>query len=246
MPFEAFLTQGKAKPRKARWLTGTVSLCFHGGLLVAAVAYSFWHVDELSPPTVTVTFLAATPPPPPPPPPKKRSSESKPKPTHEIVQPKVVALVQPKEEPKEEAKDDGEDDGVEGGVAGGVVGGVGEGPAGTPPPPAPPPKPETTGPKMLSGSVGGMQLLTDPMKDPRYRVALPPAFNRPGVRLWALIKICVSKEGDVADVKLVKGMDPTVDPLLREKAMSWKYKPYTIDGRPVPFCYSLRYDHQVQ
>jgi hypothetical protein len=99
---------------------------------------------------------------------------------------------------------------------------------------------------MLSGAVGGMQLLTDPMKDPRYRVALPPAFNRPGVRLWALIKICVSKEGDVADVKLVKGMDPTVDPLLREKAMSWKYRPYTIDGRPVPFCYSLRYDHQVQ
>jgi periplasmic protein TonB len=241
MRFEAFLTQGRAKPRKARWLTGSVSLCLHGGLLVAAVAYSFWHVDELSPPTVTVTFLAATPPPPPPPPPKRRSSDSKPKQTREIVQPKVVALLQPKEERKEEAKDDGEDNGVEGGVAGGV----GEAPAG-PPPPTPPPKPETTGPKMLSGNVGGMQILTDPMKDPRYRVAMPPAFSRPGIRLWALIKICVSKDGNVTDVKFVKGMDPSVDPLLREKAMSWKYRPYTIDDRPVPFCYSLRYDHQVQ
>src|SRR5215471_1235726 len=243
MPFEAFLTQGKAKPRKARWLTGSVSLCLHGGLLAAAVAYSFWHVDELSPPTVTVTFLAATPPPPPPPPPKRRSPD-KPKPTHEIVQPKPTALVQPKEEPKEEPKDDSADDGEEGGVAGGVAGGV-VGGVSVPPAP-PPPKPESTAPRMLAGNVGGMQILTDPMKDPRYRVVLPPAFNRAGIRLWALIKICVSKEGDVTDVKLVKGMDPSVDPLLREKAMSWKYRPYTIDGRSVPFCYSLRYDHQVQ
>jgi hypothetical protein len=99
---------------------------------------------------------------------------------------------------------------------------------------------------MLSGTVGAGQMLTDPSKDPRHRVTLPPTLNRPGVRLWALIKICVSKEGNVTDVKLVKGMDPSADPLLREKAMNWKYRPYTIDGRPVPFCYSLRYDHQVQ
>src|SRR6185295_6350174 len=130
---------------------------------------------------------------------------------------------------------------VEGGVAGGVSGG-----ALSAVPAATAPKPETTAPKMLAGNVGGMQILTDPMKDPKYRVVMPPTFIRAGVRLWALIKICVSKEGDVVDVKLVKGMDPSVDPLLKEKAMSWKYRPYTIDGRPVPFCYSLRYDHQVQ
>ena len=37
MPFEAFLAQGKTKPRKARWLTGSLSLTFHGGLVVAAL-----------------------------------------------------------------------------------------------------------------------------------------------------------------------------------------------------------------
>jgi len=30
------------------------------------------------------------------------------------------------------------------------------------------------------------------------------------------------------------------------KAQTWKYRPITIDGNAVPFCYSLRYDHQVQ
>jgi TonB family protein len=77
-------------------------------------------------------------------------------------------------------------------------------------------------------------------------VRIPEQLNRPGVRMFALIKICVSKEGNVVDVKIVKSMDPSVDPLLKATAMSWKYKPLTVDDHAVPFCYNLRYDHQVQ
>lgn len=238
MPFEAYLTQADSKPRKARWLTGALSLTVHGSLLVGALVYSFWHVDVLSPPSVTVTFLAATPPPPPPPPPKRKAAQSKPKPTQEIVQPRTNQLVQP--HAKEEPKPDEQDDGVEGGVAGGVAGGV----VGAPPPP--PPKPVDTAPRMLSPGVGAMQIITDPVKDPRYRVPIPEQLNRPGVRMFALVKICVSKDGNVVDVKLVKSMDPTVDPALRATAMSWKYRPLLVDDHPVPFCYNLRYDHQVQ
>jgi hypothetical protein len=66
--FEAF--RAESQPRSARGrLTVALSIAFHGALLAAGIAYSFWHVDELTPPSVKVTFLSAAPPPPPPPPP---------------------------------------------------------------------------------------------------------------------------------------------------------------------------------
>src|SRR6188768_2850092 len=110
MAFEAFLTQDKAKPTAKRSLLISASLIAHGALLTAGVIYSFWHVDELSPPTVTVTFLQNAPPPPPPPAAKKKRSDTK-RVTRDITQPTKDQITQPKEEKKEE-----EDDGVEGGV----------------------------------------------------------------------------------------------------------------------------------
>jgi periplasmic protein TonB len=237
MAFEAFLTQDRVLPRKGRRIMVALSLALHGGLLVAAVAYSFWHVDELSPPTVTVTFLANAPPPPPPPPPPKKRSAVTPTVTREIVQPRATDLLQPKTQQKEEQK--GEENGVAGGVAGGV--GLGEAIAA-----APPPKEPDAPPKFLAPSVGGQLLLTDPRKDARYRVVMPPALSRAGMQLWAMLKVCVSKQGDVSDVKIIKGMDPTVDPLLQEKIKTWRYTPMTIDGRPAAFCYNVRYEHATQ
>ncbi|MFZ5896655.1 MAG: energy transducer TonB [Myxococcota bacterium] len=249
MAFEAFLTQEKGRPKKWRRLTVTLSLAFHGALLIAAVVYSFWHVDELSPPVVTVTFLAATPPPPPPPPPKKKTaSKVKPVTPKEIVQPKATDIIQPKEKPEEVEHDDGVEGGVEGGVAGGVVSDVAppkEAPP--PPPPAPPPPPkEDAPPKFVPPNVAAQQLLTDPRTNPAYRVIMPAAFSSAGMRLWAMVKICVSKAGSVADVKLIKGMDPAVDPLLLSKIRTWRYRPMSIDGQPIAFCYNLRYEHATQ
>ncbi|HMI87752.1 MAG TPA: hypothetical protein VK550_26880 [Polyangiaceae bacterium] len=252
MPFEAFLTQHETRPRRGRRLTVALSLVLHGGLVIAAVVYSFWHVDVLSPPTVTVTFLNNSPPPPPPPPPpkKKTAAQTKPVTPRDIVQPKPNELLQPKakliEEPKE---DDGVEGGEEGGVAGGVVGGVLGGiSVGSlpPPPPAPKAKTEEIAPKFLPPNIAGQQLLTDPRKDPQYRVALPPALGSAGMRLWAMLKVCVSEQGDVSDVKVIKSMDVTADSLLQAKIKTWKYKPINIDGHAVRFCYNFRYEHLPQ
>ena len=68
MAFEAFRAEGRAPSGRKR-LMAALSIGFHGALLAAGVAYSFWHIDELTPPSVKVTFLAGAPPPPPPPPP---------------------------------------------------------------------------------------------------------------------------------------------------------------------------------
>src|SRR5262249_24964224 len=157
-------------------------------LLVAGVVYSFWHVDELSPPTVTVTFMSAAPPPPPPPPPPKKHASNKPKTKPvEVVQPKPVEIVQPKEvkeepKPEEEEEDEdgaeegGEEGGVKGGVVGGVKGGVVGGMVGSS-------AVDTGPPKFLPPNVAAMQLAINPQDD-AYKVKLPPALARAGARFW--------------------------------------------------------------
>jgi protein TonB len=229
MAFESFLTQDQMRPKKGRRITYTVSLLLHGAALVAALVYSFWHVDELSPPSVQVTFMtAATPPPPPPPPPRKKSTPKvKPVPT-QIVQPRANQIVQPKEQPKEEEPDEGQEGGVEGGVAGGVVGSVPtEAPAGPP--------------RFLPPNVARGNLLIDPQSD-QYRVKLPPALSKAGMVLWAMVKVCTNKEGRVDDVKIIKGADPSVDPNIITTLKTWRYKPAVVEGRPVPFCTTVRYE----
>lgn len=239
MAFDLYLSQDKAKPRKLLRVLFTVSLAAHVVMLAALAVRGFWHVDELSPPGVTVTFLSGAPPPPPPPPPPKKKKTAIVKPKVEVVQPTPTEIVQPilqREEPKvEEEEDEGQEGGVEGGVAGGVVGGVVNAP---PPPPDEPPK-------TLPPAVGGSQLLIDP-SDAAYRVVLPPALNRAGMSFWALVKICVGVDGNVKSATLVKKADPLIDDQIVEKVSTFRYKPYSLDGRPVPFCYVLRYSIAAQ
>jgi protein TonB len=231
MAFDAFLYQDKAKPRKLLRIALFVAVIFHAGLLSAAVARSFWIVDELSPANVPVTFLTGTPPPPPPPPPpKKKKSNPTPKPT-QIVQPKANAIVQPKEKEEPEEEDEGEEGGVEGGVAGGVVGAV-------------PTQTETA--KFLPPSVGKGQLISDMANDPRYKPRLPPALNRAGMVVWGLFKLCVTATGSVSSVQVLKAPDPLVTDEWVKIMKTLQHRPYSIGGRPVPYCYPMRLEVRSQ
>jgi protein TonB len=226
MAFDAFMTQDKVRSqaRKLLRIGLIVSAVFQTGILSAFGVQSMYHVDELSPPNVAVTFLSGTPPPPPPPPPpKKKKSNPTPKPT-QIVQPKANAIVQPKEKEEPEEEDEGEEGGVEGGVAGGVVGAV-------------PVQQETA--KFLPPSIGKGQALVD-WNDPRYKPRLPPALNRAGMVVWGLFKLCVTAQGSVQTVAVLKSADKLVDQDWSNLLKTVPHKPYTIGGRPVPYCYPLR------
>jgi len=231
--FNDVLGGARRAPGRARRLTVTLSLVLHATALAIGVAYSFWQVDELPLPTVAVTLAGGAPPPPPPPPPpaarhhtqKTRTKPVETKPRPELTQPKEPAKEKPK--PKEEEEDD--DDGQEGGVAGGVKGGVVGGVVGA------------AGPKMLPPQIGRMQLLIDPNRDP-YKVELPPPLARGGMAFFAVLRMCVSAEGAVTEVRILRGADPAIDPQIPTVLRRWKYRPYTIDGKPTPFCYMLRYE----
>lgn len=249
MAFEALLSAQRAKPKGWRRATFVVSIALHAAALLAGIVHSVWQVEEMPMPSLQVTLAEAPPPPPPPPPPAaKKSHESRPK--TRPIEPKPRELVVPKETPKEQPKpepdeaadgqDNGQPGGVQGGVVGGVQGGVVGGVVGSPtPPPPPPPKP--TGPKLISAKLGRGQLLIDP-NDERYRVKLPPPLARSGETYVAMLKVCVSAQGTVTSVQLMKSATPAIDGQFPSVIGRWRYRPLIAEGAPTPFCYPLRYE----
>src|SRR5262245_28939391 len=256
MAFEAFRAQNTARPRKGRRLTYALSIAVHAALIAVGVVYSFWHVEELSPPGVHVTFMSAAPPPPPPPPPPagggaaKKKTVTKPKPT---VVPKVPDIVQPRETPPPEKpkhdEDDDEDDGEKGGVKGGTIGGVAGGTiggtvggtiggiaggviggSGT----------ATVAPKNLAPNMGANQKAAG--TDPDFPVSL----RRAGVTYRVLAWICVSPTGGVTSVTIKKGADPMLDENVVKAVKSWRYRPLTANNTPVPFCYPHMFEFKGQ
>jgi len=242
MAFEAYLNQDKTTKPKRRMIFLSVSIGVHAIALLIAVIQAFWHVDELSPPNVTVTFMSAPPPPPPPPPPPKRKSgkkkpDTKPK---DIVQPDPDRIVQPKDEeepePEEEEEEDWgdeEDEGVEGGVEGGVVGGVVGGVLGG--------TLGGTGTGQTVGpSVGSKRLLSN------TKPKIPEILKKSGMRLTSSVKICVGKSGNVSSAKLVKPSNKLWDDEVMKVVKRWRYQPYTINGVAQPFCYLANFITKIK
>ena len=102
MAFESFRAQERGRPRTLRRIAFALVALFHGVLIAAGVAYSYWHVEELTPPTLRVTFMSAPPPPPPPAGGGSRAKKVavKTKPVEPIVVPKPNEIVQPPEKTK--------------------------------------------------------------------------------------------------------------------------------------------------
>jgi protein TonB len=234
VPFEGLLARKDRQPTLRKRATLALSVVLHAVALVVAISYSFWHVDELSAPALAVTLRLAVPPPPPPPPPPRRSSS-----TRSQTQTKPEVLTRPKEpttrpEPKaqtkEDEKDDGEAQGEAGGVQGGVVGGVVGGvlPA------------EQTGPKILPPQVARGLLLIDPSAE-QYRVKVPRVMESVSFNFVARLRVCVSEQGSVTQVQVLKGGDPAIDPQFPTVISRWRYRPYMADGRAVPWCTLLDY-----
>jgi hypothetical protein len=251
MAFEQFLTPPKP-PSRWRRLTYVVSISMHVVLLVAGGFRSVWRVEEISPKGVAVTFLSGltTPPaPPPPPPPAQKSVATPEKPRHKprpVQQPKPEEVVQPREEPIEEPAEAGGDEGEPEGVAGGMENGLSGGVVGSVEAvvPPPPPKPAAEPPPLnISPRLGAGQRLSD-VNDPRYRPSLPPALNRPGMVVRGFFKICVSREGQVSDVKMLNSPDPDVANGWTTVIRRWQYKPLTVDGKPTRFCHPLMLEVQ--
>ena len=59
-----------------------------------------------------------------------------------------------------------------------------------------------------------------------------------------LFKICVSREGQVSEVKMLNSRDPEVANGWMTVIRRWQYKPLTVDGKPTRFCHPLMLEVQ--
>ncbi|HEX3902174.1 MAG TPA: energy transducer TonB [Polyangia bacterium] len=242
MAFEAFRAESQPRPRRGR-LTAALSIGFHGALLAAGVAYSFWHVDELTPPSVKVTFLSAAPPPPPPPPPAGGGGAARKK---VVIKPKTLTkptdIVQPRETPEEKPKESkpdpvdapGERGGVKGGVIGGTIGGTVGGTIGG----------VIGGTKggVVGGTVGGTgtaRKFLPPGSTPPHagpEPDFPVSLRRAGMAYAVRIKYCVAPGGSVDSVTLVKGADSLLDDNVLRAVKGWHFPPVLAGSTPIPWC----------
>lgn len=217
--FDRYVAQTKPSWKRRALIIASVAL--HGAALIGLGVYGLLHIEEITPPALSLTFFSAPPPPPPPPPPKRRQTEHKVIPTeHKFVQPNPNAMIQPKPpEPEPEEEDNGVEGGVEGGVAGGVVGGtLGGQVGGTGKAPAP---------KMVASFTLAAQQLSHP--EPH----LPEWFTNqhPKQTIRGVYKVCLRTDGHIDSVTPMTSI-PGVDQVVMDQIRTqWVYK-----SQPVPIC----------
>lgn len=268
MAFEAYRKQKRGASLAKRVVFVLVAVA-HGAAIAGGVVYSYWHVDELTPPTLRVTFISAAPPPPPPPPPPPAGGGSRPKkvaikttPVTPVVVPKPTDIVQPREKPapvkkefrkhddEEEDEDDDAPKGVKGGVKGGIEGGIAGGEIGG----------ELGGVKggvkggVIGGEPGGSgppgmkKMLAPNMGKLQWDGCAEPAFpvslRKVGTSYNTTVKICVSKAGLVESVLVLKHSDSQLDANVVSAMKACKHKPLMANSIAVPFCYIQPFEFQ--
>jgi protein TonB len=260
--FESFRAQDRGRARRQRRVAFALVAVFHGVLIAAGVVYSYWHVDELTPPTLRVTFMSAAPPPPPPPPPpagggsrpKKAAPKTK---APEIVPEKPPEIVQPPEKVKpikfqrrkytdeDVVEDDAKpaagvgkgkgsiDDGDDDGEEGGVKGGQKGG--------------------VIGGSIGGIGATPAPprLMPPQFGALqkisgadpdFPVSLNRGGASYIVEARICVTATGSVDTITITKRSDSLLNDSVTNKVKTWRFRPMRSNGIAAPFCYQARFE----
>jgi periplasmic protein TonB len=222
-------------------LTFVISLIVHGVVIGSLVAASLWFVEEVPEPPIPIQFYAAAPPPPPPPPPAAKAAPQKTPPkvtavkptqvTAPTVIPDIIPLPLPKPEP-EAPPSEGVEGGVEGGVPGGVVGGV------------------LGGVKGGTGSDLGAPLriggdVKAPILKERIEPVYPEAARKARMQGVVILEAIITADGAVADVKVLKSINPLLDSAAERAVSRWVYRPATLNGRAVSVYLTVTVNFQL-
>jgi periplasmic protein TonB len=267
--FESFRAQDRDRPRRLRRIAFLLVAVFHGVLIGAGIVYSYWHVDELTPPTLRVTFMSEPPPPPPPPPPpaggggprqkkvaiKTKAPEPVPEKPPEIVQPlektKPKKYERRKYDDEYEEKDDAKTAVGNGKGKGAITGdgdddgeedGVAGGVKGG----------QAHG--IIGGTTGGTGLAPAsprmmPLQFGKNMLIsgempdVPPSLNHGGLSYVLEGTICVSTTGAVQSLQITRGSDPLlIDALNKKVPKEWRYRPMHSGGVTIPYCFPARFE----
>lgn len=241
--FEQALAESKVNTkRKASFISS--ALILHGAVLICVLFAQYWTVAAVEEPPIMVSFFEAAPPPPPPPPPAPPPPPKAAAPTPvetpkpvvtETVQPEIVPEELPPESPAEASSDVGVEGGVEGGIPGGVAGGIPGGVEGGIPQEAP---------EDQIFQVGGN--ISEPIGISKPPPTYTETARRARTQGTVVVEAVINKQGDVTNVKVLKSLPFGLDRQAVEAIQRWKFKPATMDGRPVSVYYVLTVQFKIQ
>jgi hypothetical protein len=223
-----------ARARGRRSLAVTVSVMLHALVLLAAAVRGMWGVDELTGPQVVITLWNGLPVMPPLFEPAAGGSSNEPQRPEQRLHRRVrqtpnplLAALTP--EPIVPTSGSGSPPGAETGS------GQSHGTAPACPDDHPDCNDDPPPVLVLPPKVGEKSCVSCPL--PR----LPPAFTRFGTVQSILMRICVDAAGRVVSTNVLSGIGGTADEGVAATVAGWRFSPYAVDGRPVPFCYVSRF-----
>ncbi|MCH7665166.1 MAG: energy transducer TonB [Acidobacteria bacterium] len=103
-----------------------------------------------------------------------------------------------------------------------------------------PPPMEPSGPIRVGGDVKAPKKLFFP--SPQYTEIARKA-RITGV---VIIEAIIDKQGDVTNVKILKGLPMGLDQAAADAVARWKFEPATLNGKPVAVIYNLTVNFQLQ
>jgi protein TonB len=74
------------------------------------------------------------------------------------------------------------------------------------------------------------------------------AMERQGVNeAQAVVKLCLSSGGEPTAVDVLRGTGfSDADDKITSEMRGWRYRPYLVDGKPVPVCTSVAFRYQIR
>ena len=107
-------------------------------------------------------------------------------------------------------------------------------------PEAPPAPPEPEGPILVTGEV----------KEPEKLYAPQPHYTeiarRARIQGLVIVQAIINKNGDVTNVKIIKGLTMGLSEAAVSAIKQWKFKPATLRGKPVDVYYNLTINFSLQ
>ena len=237
--FEYALTSTAGRTRSVWSLPFAAALHLAAGLLLIAASYLTLEVlpGPEMPDGITL-YLPGAPPAPPPGPPAPRAPQAAPqapRDRQELTQPTVVPervpAADPAAAPDEPAAGEGAGDfeGVPGGVPDGVGGGRGSGGPGSilgPDGGGGGAAPGSDDPLAITGAVRAPTLIRSVAPDYPHVARLARVQGR------VVLRAVIDELGAIENVTVVEG-NPLLVPAASEAVSRWRYRPATLDGRPV-------------